>query len=66
MVSDVANYHAPNYRPLLLCKPLYACRGVWIGAGNTVLPGVTVGEYAYGRRGQRSHKGCAALCSGGM
>ena len=42
----ITNNHDPYDRPLLLCKPIHICRGAWIGAGSTILPGVTVGEYA--------------------
>lgn len=45
-VQLISNNHDPYDRPLLLCKPVHVCRGAWIGAGSTILPGVTVGEYA--------------------
>jgi acetyltransferase-like isoleucine patch superfamily enzyme len=31
---------------VLLCKPVHICRGAWVGAEATLLPGVTVGENA--------------------
>ena len=31
---------------LLVCKPVHICRNAWIGAGATILPGVTVGKNA--------------------
>lgn len=37
---------SPQDHQLLLCKPVHICRNAWIGAGTTILPGVTVGENA--------------------
>lgn len=36
----------PSLRRTLTSKPIHIERGVWIGAGAIVLPGVTVGENA--------------------
>jgi acetyltransferase-like isoleucine patch superfamily enzyme len=36
----------PADRRALICKPIVIKRNVWIGAGSTVLPGVTIGENA--------------------
>lgn len=36
----------PEERKALICKPIVIKRNVWIGAGATILPGVTVGENA--------------------
>jgi acetyltransferase-like isoleucine patch superfamily enzyme len=36
----------PNKRKSLLCKPILIKRNAWIGAGATILPGVTIGENA--------------------
>ena len=33
-------------RQVLLCKPIHIKKGAWIGAGASILPGVTIGEYA--------------------
>ena len=45
-VQLITNNHDPYDRHLLHCKPVHICRGAWIGAGSSILPGVTVGEYA--------------------
>lgn len=34
----------PNDRKTLICKPIIIKRNAWIGAGATILPGVTIGE----------------------
>ena len=36
----------PEDRKALICKPILIKRNAWIGAGATILPGVTVGENA--------------------
>lgn len=36
----------PDKRRALTTKPILIKKGAWIGAGATILPGVTVGEYA--------------------
>lgn len=43
-VQLISNNHDLQDRMLLLCKPVRICRKAWIGAGATILPGVTVGE----------------------
>lgn len=45
-VQLIANNHDLHDHKLLLCKPVHICRNAWIGAGATILPGVTVGENA--------------------
>jgi acetyltransferase-like isoleucine patch superfamily enzyme len=36
----------PSDRKALMCKPIVVKRNTWIGAGATILPGVTIGENA--------------------
>ena len=31
---------------ILPCKPILIKKGAWIGAGATILPGVSIGKYA--------------------
>ena len=45
-VSLISNNHDPYERQVLTCKPVVIKKGAWIGAGVTVLPGVTVGKYS--------------------
>ena len=45
-VSVLSNNHDPYERMLLTCKPVRIKQRAWIGAGATILPGVTVGKYA--------------------
>lgn len=42
----ISNNHDPEDHPVLTCKPVVLKRNCWIGAGVTILPGVTVGENA--------------------
>ena len=42
----LTNNHDEQEHRILLCKPVVIRRGAWIGAGVTILPGVTVGEHA--------------------
>lgn len=45
-VQLVSNNHDPYKRQVITCKPVHICQGAWVGAGSTILPGVTVGKYA--------------------
>lgn len=45
-VQLISNNHDLHDRALLICKPVHIGRKAWIGAGATILPGVTVGENA--------------------
>lgn len=43
-VQLISNNHDLDNRMVITCKPVHICRRVWIGAGSTILPGVTIGE----------------------
>lgn len=45
-VSLLTNNHDSYERQVLTCKPIIIKKGAWLGAGATLLPGVTVGKYA--------------------
>ena len=45
-VQLLSNNHDPYDRSVLLCKPIVIKKGAWIGAGASIMPGVTVGRYA--------------------
>ncbi len=45
-VQLISNNHDPYYRAVLTCRPIVIKEGAWIGAGATILPGVTIGRYA--------------------
>ena len=45
-VQLISNNHDLYDRAVLVCKPVLLKRNCWIGAGATILPGVTVGENA--------------------
>lgn len=45
-VQLITNNHDPYDRLVLPCKSILIKKGAWIGAGATILPGVTIGKYA--------------------
>jgi len=45
-VQLISNNHDEYDRQVLTCKPVTIKKGAWIGAGATILPGVSVGKYA--------------------
>lgn len=45
-VQLISNNHDVHDRDILLCKPVHLKRNCWIGAGASILPGVTIGENA--------------------
>lgn len=45
-VQLISNNHDPYDRAVLTCKPVMIKQGAWIGAGASIMPGVTVGKYA--------------------
>ena len=45
-VQLISNNHDPYERQVITCKPVHISKGAWIGAGSTILPGVTVGKHA--------------------
>ena len=45
-VQLISNNHDPYDRYIITCKPILIKEGAWIGAGVTILPGVTIGKYA--------------------
>ena len=45
-VQLISNNHDPYRRSVITCKPVRIGKGAWVGAGSSVLPGVTIGKYA--------------------
>lgn len=45
-VQLLSNNHDEYDRQVLLCKPIHIKKGAWIGAGASILPGVTIGKHA--------------------
>ena len=45
-VQILTNNHDPYKRHILTCKPVLICRGAWIGAGATLMPGIRIGRHA--------------------
>ncbi len=42
----ISNNHDLHDRQILTCKRVHLKKNCWIGAGSTILPGVTIGENA--------------------
>ncbi|MDE6297641.1 MAG: hypothetical protein K2L89_07310 [Muribaculaceae bacterium] len=42
----ISNNHDLYERQVITCKPVNIGKNVWIGAGATILPGVTIGDNA--------------------
>lgn len=45
-VQLISNNHDLYERQIITCKPVRIGKNAWIGAGATILPGVTVGDNA--------------------
>lgn len=45
-VQLLSNNHDPYDRQILTCKPIVIKDGAWIGAGASIMSGVTVGKHA--------------------
>lgn len=45
-VQLISNNHDLYDRQIITCKPVHIGKNAWIGAGATILPGVTVGDNA--------------------
>ena len=45
-VQLISNNHDLHDRDILTCKPVHLKQNCWIGAGATILPGVTIGRNA--------------------
>jgi acetyltransferase-like isoleucine patch superfamily enzyme len=45
-VSLLSNNHDLYDRQILTCKPVLIKKGAWIGAGATILAGISIGKYA--------------------
>ena len=45
-VQLLSNNHDEYERQVLLCEEIIIKKGAWIGAGASILPGVTVGKFA--------------------
>lgn len=45
-VQLISNNHDLVNRRVIIGKPVHICSHAWVGAGATILPGVTVGENA--------------------
>lgn len=45
-VQLISNNHDLYERQIITCRPVHIGKNAWIGAGATILPGVTVGDNA--------------------
>lgn len=45
-VQLISNNHDFYDRQIITCKPINIGRNVWLGAGATILPGITIGDNA--------------------
>ena len=45
-VQLISNNHDLYQRQIITCRPVHIGKNAWIGAGATILPGVTVGDNA--------------------
>ena len=45
-VQLLSNNHDEYERQILTCAEILIKKGAWIGAGATILPGITIGKYA--------------------
>lgn len=43
-VQLISNNHDLYERQVITCKPVHIGKNVWVGAGATILPGVTIGD----------------------
>ncbi len=61
----LTNNHDMYDRQILTCKPITIKKGAWIGAGATILPGITIGRHAIvGAAAVVTHDvpDCAVVC----
>ncbi len=45
-IQLITNNHDFYDRAVLPCKPILICKGAWVGAGVTILPGIRIGKHA--------------------
>ena len=45
-VQLISNNHDLRQRQIITCKPVHIGKKAWLGAGSTILPGITVGDNA--------------------